>query len=227
MQRVKVSRGDRIVFVIVAAGAGHGHAHQPARHHVDAVVDDLVGASAENAVPRSDSRAPPASGSSSFEPHLVGRKLLANELIVGLVGIEGPHHVIAIRPRKGITQIRLRKESLACLHTAPDRASSVPSARRSAARPTAHLPSPSPPHPRPWQTAARTAPSLPSPAAGRSDRNAAACSSVRASARGRALQAFGFESCRDHGVDGRRPIIGATPPSLSARVEKTNAWPPS
>ena len=31
-----------IVFVIVAARAGHGECHRAARHHVDAIVDDVV-----------------------------------------------------------------------------------------------------------------------------------------------------------------------------------------
>ena len=42
VKRVIVSGRNRVVLVIVAAGARDRQSHQPARHHVDPVVDDVV-----------------------------------------------------------------------------------------------------------------------------------------------------------------------------------------
>ena len=43
VERVVVVGRDRVELVVVAAGAGHRQAQQAAGHHVDAVVDDVVG----------------------------------------------------------------------------------------------------------------------------------------------------------------------------------------
>jgi hypothetical protein len=42
VERVVIRRRDGVVFVVVAAGALDGQSHRAARHHVNAVVNDLV-----------------------------------------------------------------------------------------------------------------------------------------------------------------------------------------
>ena len=84
--------------MIVAAGATHRQGEHAARHHVDAVVDDV----------RRDPQKSPAKGE---KPHrreiariarrLVRRDLQDEEPVVRQVLVEGPHHVIAVGVRPG------------------------------------------------------------------------------------------------------------------------------
>ena len=97
VERVVVSRRDGIVFVIVAARTSHGERHAAARHHVDAVIDDVVRHPDES----------PAAGDESHRRQvrrirrhqLIRGHLQEQKAIVRQVFIEGANNPVAIRGR--------------------------------------------------------------------------------------------------------------------------------
>ncbi len=114
-ERVVVALGDRVDLVVVAAGAGDRQPEEGARGRLDLLVDHVqdelpavlgvVGLAAEGEEPGRDDLVGPLAV-------VVGRQqvagdLLADELVVRLVGVERGDGPVAIAPGLGIGEVRL------------------------------------------------------------------------------------------------------------------------
>ena len=101
-ERVVVLGGDSVELVVVAACAGEGKAEQAATEDIDAVIhpeSGAVGIRAEGAA-----HAMPTEGAQLQRRgagKTIRRKLLADELVEGFVGVEGIHHIVAVGVGKG------------------------------------------------------------------------------------------------------------------------------
>ena len=98
VQRIIIRRRNGVVLVVVTARARNGQPHQPARRHVDAVIENVVDVPRK---PRAE-REKAEGRQRRFifaEVELVGGELLDDELVERLVVIQRTDNVVAIRPR--------------------------------------------------------------------------------------------------------------------------------
>ena len=112
---VVVALGDRVHLVVVAAGAGDREPEEGARGRLDLLVDDVqhelpavlgvVGLAAEGEEAGRDELIGPLAVVLGGQQ--VAGDLLADELVVRLVGVERGDHPVAIAPGLGIGEVRL------------------------------------------------------------------------------------------------------------------------
>ena len=109
VEGVVVGLGDRVELVVVAAGAAHGGGEKRLRGGVDRVADVLgagrLGGGIVAMPPlshpqrhRADDRLVHAARRVDPRRHEVAGELFDDQPIVGHIGIEGPHEVVAIPP---------------------------------------------------------------------------------------------------------------------------------
>ena len=123
-ERVVVALADGVELVIVATGAGHGQPHERLRHHVHlvvrplhpvfprihrlvAVLDEAVVRGRDDGLVQAAVRVEPGLGQQ------VAGQVLADELVVGHVGVERPDQVVAIAPRLRDVRVALAAVRLA------------------------------------------------------------------------------------------------------------------
>ena len=87
--------------MVVAARAGDGQAVERLRHHVNAVVDNVVAVAIEVVAHRDETQRGQR-GAVLVVRQAVGGELFADELVVRLVVVERLHHVVTVSPREGI-----------------------------------------------------------------------------------------------------------------------------
>ena len=114
-ERVVVALGDRVELVVVAAGAGDRQPEEGARGRLDLLVDHVqdelpavlgvVGLAAEGEEAGRDDLLGPLAVVLGREQ--VAGDLLADELVVRLVGVERGDHPVAVAPGLGIGEVRL------------------------------------------------------------------------------------------------------------------------
>ena len=80
--------------MVVAAGTGHGQPHQPARDNVNPVVNDVVDIVAKAAADREKAHRGQVAPVGNVQQ--VGGQLLAEELVVRAIFVQGPDDVVAI-----------------------------------------------------------------------------------------------------------------------------------
>ena len=142
VQRVVVGRRDRVELVVVAAGARDGQPHQPARHHVDPVVDDVVRVVEEPPAERQEAhrRQRPAVVARRQQ---VGGELLDDELVVRHVLVERADDVVAVGVRRtgsrrsSVEDVPLGVGVAGHVEPVPAPALAVVRARRAGGRPAA------------------------------------------------------------------------------------------
>ncbi len=90
--------------MIVTARASDGERHESARHHVDAVIDDVILAIEKTAAQREIAHRSERALVLA-EVKAISGELFEDETIEGKVFVEGAHHIIAVRIRIRIKPI--------------------------------------------------------------------------------------------------------------------------
>ena len=114
VQTVVVARRDRVELVIMTTRAAHSQAEQPARDHVDAIVDDVV-----RTVQKPWSQCEEAERGETARIRVVGvgiailfqevcRQLFRDEFVERQVRVERGDHVVAVGPRRGESWILIQ-----------------------------------------------------------------------------------------------------------------------
>ena len=112
--RVVVALRDRVELVVVAAGAGNGGGQDPLAECIDLLVHHVEGElRLALRVVALGAHRQVAGGDELLGPLLVigggqqvARELLAQEAVVGLVGVERGDHVVAVAPRVRVEDVR-------------------------------------------------------------------------------------------------------------------------
>ena len=107
VQRVVILRGDGIEFVIVAARARAGEAHQPFRHDINAVVEDVVEVPHETLADGEETERGELGYFRLRLGETVGGDLFDDELVVRQILVEGVNDVVAISPRVRVERLAL------------------------------------------------------------------------------------------------------------------------
>ena len=111
VQRIEIRRRNGVVFVIVTAGANHRQPHQATGHHVDPVIDLLLGAP-QKAWPHREKTQRCQRRIVSLQAQQIRCDLFADKLTVGLVVIEGTDDIVAVCPGERVAEIHRGEEIL-------------------------------------------------------------------------------------------------------------------
>ncbi len=111
VQRIEIRRRNGVVFVVVTAGANHRQPHQSTGHHVDPVIDLLLGAP-QKTRPHREKTQSCQRRIVRLQAEQIRCDLFADKLTVGFVIIEGTDHIVTVSPGKGVAEIHRREEIL-------------------------------------------------------------------------------------------------------------------